>query len=482
MKRSIIILSLIAFVFSGFSQTVDDALRYSQQFYEGSARNMAMGSAFGGLGADFSVASTNPAGMGLYRSSELSITPEVTSLFNSSTYNNMYAEDSKSIFNLGNLGYVQTTKMSNNGWKFFQFGVGMNRLNTYNTNQYMQGNNLNNSRLDIYKEQADGIDYSYIENDYPYDLSPAWSIYLLDTIPGYNDYYYTPVPFAGTLQEQTIQSSGSTNEWLMSLSANYSDKLFIGATVGLPYIRFKRETFYRESDAADTIPYFNSWSVRENLVTTGWGINLKVGIIYQPTNWIRIGGAIHTPSYYWSMRDSWYTTHTADLEWTSPEKVESVTGNYEYRLTTPMRLIGDAAFIINKMGLVSFEYEYVDYSTSRFKARDYGFNDVNASIRSSYQSTHNIRVGTEWRLGQTTLRAGYNYYSSPYADNLNDGERQTISAGIGYNFGNASIDFAYLRWLSDEDYYMYSSETIQPNAVVNSYRGQQFALTLRTKF
>ena len=475
MKRSIIILSLIAFVFSGFSQTVDDALRYSQQFYEGSARNMAMGSAFGGLGADLSVASTNHAGMGLYRSSELSITPEVTSLFNSSTYNNMYAEDSKSIFNLGNLGYVQTTKMSNNGWKFFQFGVGMNRLNTYNTNQYMQGNNLNNSRLDIYKEQADGIDYSYIENDYPYDLSPAWSIYLLDTIPGYNDYYYTPVPFAGTLQEQTIQSSGSTNEWLMSLSANYSDKLFIGATVGLPYIRFKRETFYRESDAADTIPYFNSWSVRENLVTTGWGINLKVGIIYQPTNWIRIGGAIHTPSYYWSMRDSWYTTHTADLEWTSPEKVESVTGNYEYRLTTPMRLIGDAAFIINKMGLVSFEYEYVDYSTSRFKARDYGFNDVNASIRSSYQSTHNIRVGTEWRLGQTTLRAGYNYYSSPYADNLNDGERQTISAGIGYNF-------AYLRWLSDEDYYMYSSETIQPNAVVNSYRGQQFALTLRTKF
>jgi len=90
MKRSIIILSLIAFVLSGFSQTVDDALRYSQQFYEGTARNMAMGSAFGGLGADFSVASTNPAGMGLFRTSELSITPEVTSLLSSSTYNNKY--------------------------------------------------------------------------------------------------------------------------------------------------------------------------------------------------------------------------------------------------------------------------------------------------------------------------------------------------------------------------------------------------------
>lgn len=476
-------MSLIAFVFSGFSQTVDDALRYSQQFYEGTARNMAMGGAFGGLGADFSVASTNPAGMGLYRTSELSITPEVTSLLTSSNYNNSYTEDSKSIFNLGNFGYVQTTKLSNNGWKYFQFGVGMNRLNNYNTNQYMKGENTDNSRLEIFKENADGIDYQVINNssNYPFDLYPAWDLLLIDTVSGSTDQYYIPIASAGEIQEQTIQSSGSTNEWLMSFSGNYSDKLFLGATVGLPYIRYKRETYYSESDFKDPLYGLNNWSVRENLITTGWGINLKLGIIYQPINWLRVGGAIHTPTYYWSLNDSWYTTHKVDYAGEIFSN-SSVTGEYQYRFSTPMRLIGNAAFIINKIGLLGVEYEYVDYTTSKFKARDYGFRDLNASIRSSFQSAHNIKVGAEWRLGITSLRAGYNYYSSPYADKLNDGVRQTLSAGIGFNFGNSNIDLAYLRWLSDEDYYMYSSETIQPNAVANSYRGQQFALTLRTKF
>ncbi|NOY51282.1 MAG: hypothetical protein GXO88_12075 [Chlorobi bacterium] len=484
MKKSIIILSLLATALSGFSQTVDDALRYSQQFYEGTARYMAMGGAFGALGSDFSVASTNPAGMGIFRSSVMSITPEVSSFRTASTYNGTYAEDSRSIFNLGNLGYVQTTKLSSSGWKYFQFGMGMNRLNNYNSNQYMRGENLENSRLDIYQQQADGVGYQYVgdlQGDYAFDLAPAWDIYLIDTVPGFTDYYYTPVPFAGTLQEQTIRTKGSTNEWLMSFSGNYSDKLFIGATVGMPYIRYMRETLYAESDVADTIPYFNSWSVRENLNTTGWGINLKLGIIYQAAPWLRLGAAFHTPTYYWNMRDSWYTTYYADLEWTPATSKSSITGNYQYRFSSPMRFIGDAAILINKFGSISGEYEYVDFADARFSARDYGFNDVNTSIRNSYQSTHNLRVGTEWRYGQISFRAGYRLSTSPYSKNLNDGKRQAASGGIGLNFGKASIDFAYVRSWSNEDYYMYSSETIQPNAVQKVFTAQQFALTLKTR-
>jgi hypothetical protein len=484
MKKSIIILSLLATVISGFSQTVDDALRYSQQFYEGTARYMAMGGAFGALGSDFSVASTNPAGMGIFRSSVMSITPELSSLRTTSTYNGTYAEDSRSIFNLGNLGYVQTTKLAGSGWKYFQFGMGMNRLNNYNSNQYMQGENLENSRLDIYQQQADGIDYKYIgdlQGDYAFDLAPAWEIYLLDTFPSFTDYYYTPVPYAGTMQKQTIRTKGSTNEWLMSISGNYSDKLFIGATLGMPYIRYMRETLYTESDVADTIPNFNSWGVKENLNTSGWGINLKLGIIYQAAPWLRLGAAFHTPTYYWNMRDSWYTTHYADLELTPATSKSSITGNYQYRFSSPMRFIGDAAILINKIGLISGEYEFVDFANAKFSARDYGFNEVNTSIRDSYQSTHNLRIGTEWRYGQLSFRAGYQLSTSPYSKNLNDGKRQSVSGGIGLNFGPASIDFAYVRSWSNEDYYMYSSMNIQPNAVKKTFTAQQFALTLKTR-
>ena len=475
----------MALAISIYSQTVDDALRYSQQFYEGSARSMSMGSSFGAVGADFSVASTNPAGMGLYRSSEFIITPEVSTSKVSSTYNNTYNEDSRGIFNLGNMGYVSTLKLGNSGWKYFQFGAGMNRLNNYNSNISIKGENLQNSRLDVYKEMADGVDSLYLGDsygDYAFDLYPAWMLYLLDAVPGYSDLYYTPVPFAGTLQTQTIRTKGSTNEWLMSFSGNYNDKLFVGATIGLPYIRYYRESFYSESDIADTIPDFNSWSVKENLSTSGWGINLKLGLIYQITDWFRIGGAFHTPTYYWSMKDSWYTTHYADLEWRNPESINSITGNYEYRFSTPMRVIGDFAIIINKYGLISGEYEFVDYASSKFSARDYGFGDVNSNIRQSYQSTHNFRIGTEWRYDVFSFRAGYQYYTSPYSGNLNDGQLSAISFGLGYNFMDGSIDLAYVNASKSEDYYMYSSANFQPEASLNKYKNQNFVLSLKMRF
>jgi hypothetical protein len=485
MKRSIIILGLLFIILPIFSQTVDDALRYSQQYYQGTARNMAMGGSFGALGSDFSVASTNPAGMALYRSSEFSFTPEISSLRVGSTYNNMYNEDSRSILDLSNLGYVSTKSMGRGPWKYFQFSMGMNRLNNFNSNKSMQGENLQNSRLDVYVEQANGVNYSQLDNpngDYAFDLYPAWYLYLVDTVPGTTNQYYSPVPYAGTMQKQTIRTKGSTNEWLMSVSANYDNKLFIGATMGLPFIRYYSESIYSENDVADTIPFFNSWSVKENLSTSGWGINLKLGVIYQPIEWLRIGGAFHTPTYYWSMRDTWYTTHNADLEWTDPATVSSITGNYEYSLSTPMRLLGDFAVIIAKVGTISAEYEYVDYSTSKFSARGYGFGDVNSDVRQSFNTTHNLRIGTEWRIDKLSVRGGYALYANPYSNDLNDGSRQSFSFGLGYSFGYSSLDFAYVRWLKNEDYYMYSSENYQPNQVENEYLGQHFALTLRSRF
>ena len=45
------------------AQNETDALRYSQNFFGGTARSTAMGGAFGALGGDFSSASLLPAGI-----------------------------------------------------------------------------------------------------------------------------------------------------------------------------------------------------------------------------------------------------------------------------------------------------------------------------------------------------------------------------------------------------------------------------------
>ena len=487
MKKYIIATMMLLITVAVNAQLAEDALRYSQSFYQGTARSMGAGGAFSAVGADFSTASTNPAGLGLFRTYDMTITPEVFSRKAASTYNGSYAEDSRTVFDLSNLGYVMTTPVVNGqGWKYVQFALGMNRLNNYNSVVNMQGVNNQNSKLDVYWEQADYVPYYNLESEDPFYLEPAWAVYLLDTVPGFNDFYDTPIPNGGVLQQQRIISKGSTNEWLFSFAANYNDFLFLGATMGLPYIHYDRSSYYAEEFTSDNVPDFERWSVTENLVTTGWGINLKLGAIVKPTDWVRVGAAFHTPSYYWNMTDTWNTVTTATYGGQTYEATSLVTGNYSYRFYTPLKAIGSAAFFINQMGFISAEYEYADYSTAKFASKSGLSSDVNTSIRDSYQSTNNLRFGTEWRLGMISLRGGYGFSTSPYKDNLNDAKRTSYSGGIGYKKDGFAMDFAYVYSVMNENYYLYSYEgqngLIQTNPVDNKYTTSQFALTFRFNF
>lgn len=488
MKKYNIILAMVFLSLTSYSQFADDALRFSQVYYQGTARSMAIGGAFGALGADFSTASTNPAGMGVYRTGEFVFTPEVFTRNVSSVYNDSLSEDSRAVFNFSNLGYVVVKPLgTGDGWKYFQFGFGMNRLNNFNTSLYMQGENAENSKLDVYRELAD--EKKNVDDFDDFELYPAWECYLINPDPDNVDKYITPVPYGGVLQQQRITARGSINEWLVSFSGNYNDKLFVGATIGLPYLRYYRETAYSEFDVADTIPCFDNWSATENLTTTGWGINLKLGAIVKPVEWLRIGAAFHTPTYYWSMSDKWFTNTTSyvetyvndstdELEWVHYSYASSV-GNFDYRLSTPLRAIGSASILVGQHGFISGEYEYANYSTAKFSSRHDSYSYVNQDIKAVYQATHNFRVGTEWRLSNFSFRGGYALYGSPYANNANDGKRQMYSGGIGYRTRDFTVDFAYVRSLMNEDYYMYTTEYVQPNAVDNQFTTQSFVLSVK---
>lgn len=63
--------ALMAGAGSASAQGVLDAYKFSQSDLNGTARYLGMGGAFGALGGDISVLSNNPAGLGIYRSSEV---------------------------------------------------------------------------------------------------------------------------------------------------------------------------------------------------------------------------------------------------------------------------------------------------------------------------------------------------------------------------------------------------------------------------
>ena len=472
------------------AQNEVDALRFSRLQYGGSARYWGLGGAYGAVGADFSALSTNPAGMGLFKRSEISFTPTFTGAKSSATFYGTTTDDSKSSFNIGNLGvvFVIDNPNSNSGsdWKNFQFGFGYNRLANFNSRYLIKGTNTKSSLLGKYKEWADG---NAPDNLNAYDTKLAFDANLLYrpdlTRNIYSADVLDPINFPGIDQMKTISTTGYMGETVFSGSGNYQDKIYFGASLGILSLRYDETTNYTESDKANRIPAvkgvkFNSFDKYESLLLRGTGYNLKLGVIVRAADWLRLGAAVHTPALFSKVNYDYNTSIASYLTPTNYGSTQAATVySTTFDLTTPLKLIGSAAFIIGKSGLISVDYEMVDYSKARFQPSvDYTLE--NQRIKDKYQSTSNIRVGGEYRVGQISLRGGYGIFGSPYKSNVNDGKGTLASLGIGYRTADYYVDCAYTNYKMAEDYYLYGGDPANSASLKSTTN--MFMVTFGLKF
>jgi hypothetical protein len=473
MKKLLIVSCLWILTLPAHPQNASDALRYSRIFYGGTARFQGLGSAMGAVGADFSIASTNPAGLGLYKSFEMTISPSFRIGDTRSDYNGTTSSDNKVNFNLGDFGTVFPINMKKDdhsrGIMNLTFAIGVNRQNDYNNRVYINGLNNSSSMLTQFINTLNDqhVPASQIDNLYPFDIGPAYDANLI-FFDSLQNRFMCDAPNGGVYQKMSITSYGSVNEFVMSFAGNFSDKLYFGATLGIPYIRYFESSTYQEIKSDTAIHYFRTLIYDQVLQTRGTGVNFKVGLIYRPANWVRIGAAIHTPTFYGNMHDSWSSAMSAtfdDPTWNNTQY--SPQGDYDYQLTTPFRAIGSVAFIVGPYGLISAEYEYVNYNQARFHDTNDSYGDVNQTIQDSYKAPLNLRFGTEWRIWNFRVRGGFGYYGSPYKNGLNDGKCLQASGGFGYRGRNIFADIAYVWTQTKSDYYLYDPSLVNP-ASLNS--------------
>jgi len=493
MKKIIYILAIVLFSSEINAQNIADALRYSNYKINGTARSVAMGNAFGGLGGDFSSLSINPAGLGLYRSNEFVFTPNIGKSNADASYIGSSASDSKYNFSLNNVGYVATIQPNNTGESglvSLSFGVGFNRVNDFSMNMLAAGKNASNSILTNFTNY---VNDQYLSVD---DFDPFYEALAYPTgLIGYdedNDEFYNDLTDNGYGQSQRESTSrkGYTNEYVFSLAANFNHKLYIGATLGVQDLYYKEETDLYEYDANNDIPYFNSLNFLTYSKTTGTGYNFKIGVIYKPINELRLGIALHTPTFY-DLHNEYQNKMLSNMTLNNGAKDYSSTspyGEYDYHLNTPLRTVFSAAYVVGKKGLISIDYELVDYSTSKLRdgGENYDFTDENDEINEVYKTVGNLHIGGEYRLTDNfSLRAGYEKYPSPYkskafdADQPNsDADYSSVSAGFGYKEGNFFLDMAYKHGTNKEYSTLYDGSEFAKYDIKNN----NVILTLGFKF
>lgn len=483
MKRYFFLITIALFMpFLIQAQDLADALRYSNLTVSGTARAGAMGNAFGALGGDFTSASINPAGIGLYRSSELTISPIFGNTRVEGVYYGTSREDSESKFSLSNLGYVYSLPVSATneaGIVSLNFGMGYNRVKDFNSNSVIQGLNVNGSYLDYFADRAN----RGIWSDFYEEL--AWKTDLL-IYDENNKEYYTDLQDAGYGQSQrkTYSKNGSIDEYSFVMGLNFNHKLYLGLAWGINDLYYSEGTTIIENDERNNIPFFNKYQFNSYFSTYGTGHNFKFGAIYKPINELRLGVALHTPTYY-RLHDNFETSMNSSVTYndgSSTYNESSPYNEYDYRLQTPLRATFSGAVVVGKKGIISADYELVNYGNAKLRdgSDGYDFYDENAEIGEAYKTSGNVRIGAELVATKNiSLRGGFEYQGSAYnersfgTEQLNsDSKMMVYSTGIGYRSGSFFADLAY-RYSNLKDYdYPYPTpvSTVYPEPQAASFK------------
>jgi len=490
-KISSLILGLLSVFAVVTAQNVDDALRYSQSFYGGTARFMSMGGAFTALGGDISSLSQNPAGLGVFRSSELTITPQLFQTKTTAGFNGNYS-DKLYNFNLNQAGIVSNLISNNNenGLITLNIGYSFNKTNNLNQTILIRGVSNSSSMADYWAAQANGSTKSNLP-DNAWMANHTW---LIDTLSGsgtsygtvFSNYGDNPPSVYGQTVQRIISNEGYTGEHAISIGGNYSNKIFFGATFGISTLRYTSHYEHLESTNQALPSQFQNFTYTDHFEEKGTGYSLKLGVIIKPVEALRIGLAFHSPTWY-RINDYAYSDLTSNFTDGGHYEASIDPLRFNYALATPFRVLSGVAFQIQKFALLSADYEFVDYSTAKFSETGdgYDYSVKNMAIRNSLKSASNVRLGAEFRLNKLYLRTGYGYYGKAFKsgeDNANL-DYSSISFGAGFREQNISIDFAYTNFRYSQTYFLYPVDMgIDPAAAnLNTIRNM-FTLTLGYKF
>ncbi len=438
----------------------EDAYRFSKATPAGSARIVGVGGTQWSLGGDVSNLAGNPAGLGFFRNSEVSLSLGYDLWSADASYLDQTKSYRTSDFSLPNLSFVGANPkgpLEIGAFKGGAWGFSIQRIANFSNEFGYYSDKLGNSSIiDFYLGQASGVPENQIENSGLTGL--AYQTYQINPIavdangkpitnPKEYDSFVLGVPF----QDENVTQEGSASQINFGYGANFNHKLFIGGSIGVRSIEFSSIKKYNEEFANE--PLINS-SLLENLYINGTGVNINLGLIYKPIDYVNLGFVLQTPTWF-AMNEEYEASMTAtyDKYYFEPEDktlgTETAVSDIimsNYGLYTPFKVGGGATIFLGKYGFISADVDWVDYSSARLSSNDFNEGPDNQVIQNLYGSTVNYRFGAEGKLKNWMVRGGYAHQGDPFVDNSGFNQStQQLSGGIGVQFDALRVDFSLVN-------------------------------------
>lgn len=453
----------------GRAQNETDVLRYSWVDPLGSTRVLGMGGSFGALGADLGCLGINPAGLGMYRRGDLSVTAGLHAARTTAQWNTRQEKATGFASTISNVGIALTYPSVDADWPFFTVAFSHQNRMPFAQKVSVNGVPSESSLSALFVGQAldDAAIYGYESTDealdngdvFAYGASLAWRSGLL--VPDNDDLYASAVEGPVNVQ-RTIDRTGRMAETQIAFATAYQNKIYLGVTLGLPKVQFEERSVHQETPVSSGSE-LGQWRFEEQLDIEGRGTLLRVGVLARLTKALRIGLAYQSRSRM-TLLDTYSTTlRTSWLDGTEGE-ASSPISNIEYLVFTPSRLTASASFLMGKMGVINADYVRSDMrngelgDANTFLSSGYEYEAENLAVDNGYQVVHAGRAGLELRVGdakQGRIRLGGGMTTSPFAGDAvtANATRYHASVGAGYRVGNVHFSAAWRRAWHQEDYY-----------------------------
>ena len=449
----------------------------------GTARYVGMGGAMEALGADVSTISSNPAGIGLFRNSQASVSGGFVAQGNATTspkYGSLGAKikGDKVNASFDQIGVVYVTRTDRDSYLNFGFNFHKSR----NFDQILTaGNSL------TIPSYVNGLPVHASQNKLTALKFPLGSKYLWNGVDANYEKEMTPIKDAngkqigmdylnGTEYLFGQYQKGYIGEYDFNISGNIEDRAFLGLTVGLHDVHYNSNSYYTE--ALERNAFSESW---ESLRITGVGVDFKLGAIFRPIadSPFRVGAYMSTPVFYdLSLRGDNDISMNRD-------QGQTASANYDYKIYTPWKFGVSLGHTIGKSLALGATYEYADYSRidNRVNENDYYDSssrdlNMNRNTREMLKGVSTLKLGAEYKpVKDFSIRLGYNYVSPMFkADAYRDGGIESygtmyatstdytnwkathrITFGLGYNYKKFFFDAAVQYSQTKGDFYPFMS-------------------------
>lgn len=480
MKRYIL-LPLLAVAFAAQAQDtfINERLTNNSSDVIGTARYVGMGGALGALGADISVISWNPAGIGLYRKNDISLT------FGGTWGKSYISQENRGKGTVDQAGFVYNMKIDSETCPYINFSFNFQKKLNYNQNFYASNGNLGGlSQMD---QLAELTDYYTEDNNGYWPVNQLSTLALRDNYfmagtDNVGNYYYNDYPSSSNFY--THHSEGSLQSFDFNLSTNIKNRAFLGLTVGVDNMRFRGWDVYGEND----MNVVERYDLLRDFSVSGTGVNVKLGTIVRPfeSNSFRVGFVVETPTWYRLRNSTFFNLYDCIAGWESA-RLESY---LKFNIRSPWKVRTSIGSTIGSSFAWDIDYEYAAYAGTSMGYPEYEYFDgstsgnmkdvaMNEHVRDNLRGTHTLRVGLEANATKNlAFRVGYNLSTSAYKNSVSFdqysihstsmdyatstsymrmGTTNIITLGMGYHAKNFYVDLAYKIRNQKADYYAFDT-------------------------